>query len=111
MLKIPASLRQKKRYVYFKIYSQNKIPYENLRNAIWNIFLDYLGELGTAKANIRIVRNLWDPNEQKGIIRCSHRHVDEVKICLGLLHQIGDEKTVFQTLRVSGTIRGAMSTK
>lgn len=106
MLKIPSSLRQKKRYVYFKLYSEKKIPYENMRNSLWNVFLDVLGELGTAKANIRIMKNLWNPDKQTGVIRCSHRHVDEVKLCLGLLHQIGDEKVVFQSLKVSGTIKG-----
>lgn len=107
MLKIQPSLRKKKRYLYFKVHSTGKIPYENLRNAIWNGLIDFLGELGTARANVRVLKNLWKPAEQTGIIRCSNRYVNEVKVALSLIHQIGDNSVVFQVTRVSGSIEGA----
>jgi len=31
--------------------------------------------------------------------------VDLVKVGLALIHQIGDQRVIFQTLRVSGTIK------
>ena len=58
-----------------------------------------------AKANIRILKNLWDLRKQKGFVQCLPKFVDSVKVSLSLIHQIGDSRVAFQTLRVSGTIK------
>jgi RNase P/RNase MRP subunit POP5 len=37
--------------------------------------------------------------------------VDKIKVSLALIHQIGDSRVVFQTLRVSGTIKSGSTAK
>jgi RNase P/RNase MRP subunit POP5 len=106
-LKQLPTLRKKKRYVVFKIYAENRLSYQNVRDAVYNAISGWLGEAGMAKADVHIVKNLWDYEEQTGFIRCSHRFVDDVKASLAAIRQVGDEKTIFQTLRVSGTIKTA----
>ncbi|HDD72496.1 MAG TPA: hypothetical protein ENG00_00225 [Candidatus Aenigmarchaeota archaeon] len=52
-----------------------------------------------------IYRNLYNRKEQTGFIQCSSKFADHVKIAINLIHQIGDQRVIFQSLRVSGTIK------
>ncbi len=105
MAKVLPSLREKKRYIIFKVHSNEKLDYASMHNAAWNSLINWLGERDLSKANVRIIKNLWDSNKQIGFIQCSPKFVDSVKVSLGLVHQIGDQRVIFQTLRVSGTIK------
>ncbi len=98
-------MREKKRYIVFRVHSEEQLDFSNTKNAIWNSLEKWLGEKELAKANIHVVKNLWNSKEQKGFLRCCHKYVDGVKVGLGLIHQIGDSRVIFQTLRVTGTIK------
>jgi len=98
-------MKEKKRYIIFRVHSDEPVNFPNMKNAVWNSLENWLGERELAKANIHIVKNLWDGRKQKGFLKCSHKFVDEVKVGLGLIHQIGDSRVIFQSLRVTGTIK------
>ena len=100
-----SSSRESKRYVIFRIHSEEHLSYDSVKDAVWNSVLNWLGEEDLAKANVRVLKNLWNSGEQKGFIQCSPKFVDSIKVSLSLIHQIGDSKVAFQTLRVSGTIK------
>ncbi len=108
-------MRSGKRYVIFRVHSESpefKPDFLNIRGAIWNSLGSWLGEAGLASANVRIINNLWNPARQTGFLSCSPKYVDQVKVALALVHQIGDERVIIQVLRVSGTIRsGTAKTK
>ena len=107
--KIP-SMRNKKRYVVFRVHAkEGKIPYDNVKDAVMNSILNWIGERGAAQAHVWIIKNLWNQKEQTGYIQCSHKTVDEVKTSLALIHQIGDQRVAFQTVRVTGTIKSSKS--
>ncbi len=97
------ALREKKRYIFFRVHSERGIEYEEIRNAVMNSLLNWMGGEGFAKAKPWLIKNLWKRNS--GVLRCSHRYVDDVKVSLALIRQIGDSKVIFETLRVSGTIK------
>lgn len=97
------SQRERKRYVFFSIHSAARLEFGDVRNAVTNSMINWMGEKGFAKAKPWIIRNMWKGNE--GVVQCSHRHADDVKFALALIRQIGDAKVVFRTLRVSGTIK------
>ena len=99
------SMREKKRYVVFRVISEQGMDYGVVRDALWNSMTHWIGEAGLARANIRIVRNLWNQKEQKGFVQVSPKYVDAVKVAMGLIHQIGDQRVIFQSIRVSGTIK------
>lgn len=109
MAKILPSLRESKRYVVFKVHSQERLNYAVMQNAAWNSLLNWMGEKDLSKANVRIIKNLWDPGTQTGFVQCSPKFVDAVKVSLSLVRQIGDQRVTFQTLRVSGTIKSGKS--
>jgi len=102
------SMREKKRYIIFKIHSENKLNFTDIKNAIINSVLSWLGEEQTAKSSLQIIKNLWDEKNQIGFLRCSPKYVDKIKFSLALIHQIGDAKVIFQVIRVSGTIKKAL---
>lgn len=104
-LKGRPSLKEKKRYVFFKVHSKGGLDYRMVKDAIMNSLLNWLGDKDLALAKPWVIRNLWDQKRQEGVLRCSHKYVDDVKVSLGLVHQIGDSKVILQTFRVSGTIK------
>jgi len=108
-LKTLPSMREKKRYILFTVHSDGPVEYHNLKSAIMDSLLEFLGERGFSQANIRLIKNLCKP--PKGVIQTNPKHVDSVKTSLALIHQIGEEKVAFQTLRVSGTIKALFSKK
>jgi ribonuclease P/MRP protein subunit POP5 len=109
MAKLLPSLKEKKRYVVFRVHSKERLDYASVHNAAWNSLLNWMGERDLSRANVRMIKNLWDSRKQTGFIRCSPKFVDAVKVSLSLVHQIGDQRVTFQTLRVSGTIKSGKS--
>ncbi len=102
--RLPSS-RGSRRYIVFRVASERPVGYEAVRDALWNSMEHWIGEAGLARAGVRILRNLWNSREQKGFIQVSPKYVDAVKVSMGLIHQLGDQKVIFQSLRVSGTIK------
>lgn len=105
MAKLLPSLRESKRYIIFRVHSQERLDYATMHNAAWNSLLNWMGERELSKANVRIIKNLWNPGKQSGFIQCSPKFVDAVKVSLSLVRQIGDARVIFQSIRVSGTIK------
>lgn len=101
------TLREKKRYIFFQVHSKGPVPYYQMKQAIFDSLLDFLGERDLAKASVRLIKNLYSSG--KGVVQTNPKAVDSVKLALALIHQIGEERVLFQTLRVSGTIKSGKS--
>mgnify|MGYP001570940598 FL=1 len=102
------SLREKKRYLVFEVISKEKINDANkVSNAVWHCSLQFLGQLGAAKAGIMVLSNKWDQKLQRGIIKVSHKHVDAVKAALAFADKIDNNDVIFRSLGVSGILRKA----
>ena len=104
-LKGMPSTREKKRYVIFRVISEEKVDYRSVRDALWNSMTHWMGEADLGKAGVRIIKNLWNSREQSGFVQVSPKYVDAVKVSMGLIHQVGDQRVIFQSVRVSGTIK------
>jgi RNase P/RNase MRP subunit POP5 len=104
-LKGRPTLRENKRYIFFKVHASEPLDYRMVKDGIMNSLLNWLGDKDLALAKPWVIKNLWDQKGQNGVIRCSHTYVDDVKVSLGLVHQIGDSRVIIQTFRVSGTIK------
>lgn len=102
---LPSSKRENKRYVIFETISDRDISIDDLSNAIWFSALNYLGELNTGKAGIWVGKDLFVG--KKGMIKCNHTSVNEVKAALSLISRIGENPVIFRILGVSGTIDSA----
>ncbi len=100
------TLREKDRYIKFKIISEEPIGYSDLESAVWNTFLDFFGEEGTSRFSLWLIKNLWDEAYQTGVIRCNNKSVPQVIAGLGLVSRLGESRVQFKVLKVSGTIKG-----
>jgi len=106
---LPPTLREKKRYISFKVISEEPVEYSDLESAVWNVMLDFLGEIGVSKTSFWLMKEKWNKNKQMGIIRCNHKSVQDVLATLGLIERLGDNRIIFKISKVSGTIKGAMN--
>jgi len=100
------SLREKERYISFKVISEEPITYSDLESAIWSQLLEFHGELGVSQMSVRIIKNLYNSGEQSGVIKCNNKSVPKVIAGLGLITRLGESRVVIKVLKVSGTIRG-----
>jgi len=103
---LPPTLRVRRRYIKFKILSDDSIAYSDLEHAIWDAMFDFFGEDGVAKMDMWLIKNLYDEGQQTGVIRCNNKSVQDVIAGLGLLTRLGDVRIVVKILRISGTIKG-----
>ena len=102
------SLREKKRYLAFKIYSKGKIKsFSGVSDAINASVHGFIGSLGASKAGIQIVHNKFDLGAQAGIIRVNNRFLDHLKASLTMIDRIEDQDVIFRSLGVSGMINKA----
>jgi RNase P/RNase MRP subunit POP5 len=108
-LKRLPSMREKRHYITFRLHSGNPVMYGEMKGAVMNSILNWMGEEGFSSARCRVIRNLWDHRRQIGWIECSPRAVNDIKMSLALVHQIGDERVIIQVIRVSGTIKSGKS--
>lgn len=104
---LPSSLRKKKRYIAFKIVSEEKIGFGDLINALWSSILDLFGEVNTGEINFWLIKDSWNKEKQRGLIKCNHNHVKNVRLAVALIDRIGDSKVSIRSLGVSGTMKSA----
>ena len=99
---IPATARERKRYLLVTIEPADAIDRRELENAILNSCLQFLGELGVAKAGIIVMSDTYDG--KKVIVKTGHKFIDETKSAISLIKTIGNKKVRLSTIRVSGAI-------
>ena len=79
------TLREKARYIKFKVISEELIAYSDLESAIWQTALNFFGESGISKISLWLVKNLYDDINQVGVIKCNNKSVEKIIITLGLI--------------------------
>jgi ribonuclease P/MRP protein subunit POP5 len=100
------TLRERERYISFKVISEEPIVYSDLEAGMWQTLLDFYGELGVSQMSVWLVKNLYDSDKQVGVIRCNNKSVSKVIAGLGLITRLGESRVIFKILKVSGTIKG-----
>jgi len=104
------SLKEKKRYLAFKVNSEKKLGefklvYTSLRQNI----LGFMGEFLAGKAGVWFLPELWDAKKQIGIVQVNSDHVDHLRTAIALTPEINKQEVLVQTIGVSGTIKKAKS--
>ena len=95
-------MRPKRRYIAFGV-SGAKFSKGEITQAITNS-LRSSQDLGDASA-IRMI--FLEAGSGRGLLRCEHKQVAQVKAAILKLKRIGDRNVAFSILGVSGTIRAA----
>lgn len=104
MKPILPTLKERKRYILFKIYCKKELDKEKVAEQVLKACLQFLGELGVADGGIHFLPETWNKKNQTGIIRCGHKWADKTRAALSLVKEIDGEKAKIECLRVSGVI-------
>ncbi len=104
---LPSSCREKKRYLIFRVISDQKIEFEELIKAIFSNTINLFGSLRFGKTNFRFLQELYDTKQQIFVLKCLPKDVELVRLSLALIHEIHGKKVCIMSLGVTGTIKSA----
>ena len=100
---IPPTLRGKKRYIKFRVFTQKNLRENDVKYSLFGVFSRLFGASGVAEQKLWLIK--WFPEKNEGIVRCSHLEEENVKAGLLFLSEIADEKAVPMVVSVSGSIK------
>ena len=101
---ISPTLKERKRYILFKIHSDEEINKEIVAKQCTEACLRFLGEFGCADAGVQMLPETWNKKTKTGIIKTGHKWVDQTKSALILIKEINGKKAVVSTISTSGSI-------
>jgi RNase P/RNase MRP subunit POP5 len=102
---IPASQREKKRYLLFEIVSE-KISEKDFYFGFWIELLSFFGSKGLAEINPRLV--LY--KENKVILKCKRGKEIELIAGLAFIKKIRNKKVIIVPMLTSGSIKKIKTT-
>lgn len=101
---IPATARERKRYLLVKIETASAVSPRDIENAIINACLQFMGELGVGKSGTFVMSDTFNPKANTVIVRTDNKNVDIVKSAISLIKTISDKKARLSVTKVSGAI-------
>ncbi len=104
---IPSSLREKKRYVAFEVLSKDKMNIDSIKKAIEDSFKEYVGLLGMSKGNLYVLKDKWNAERQRGIVRVNNKMLEHLKASFALIKEIEGKKVAIHAVGVSGILKKA----
>ena len=93
-------MRPKRRYIAFEVVG--KASKGEVARAIDN---SLHSATNFDRAALKLI--LYETRSRRGLLRCGHIQVGEVKAAMSSVKRIGSKKTAFTILGVSGTIKAA----
>lgn len=108
-MKLLPSLKPKKRYLVFELLSSahQKFSLSEVEAAVNQAFLDFLGQLGTAKAAPLFLKEKFHQNKQRFVLKVNHNQTDQAKAALSLIKKIKNTSVIISSLTTSGTLKKA----
>lgn len=99
------SLREKKRYLLFEVVSDKKFDQKDINDEISKAKSRFFGTYLSSKAGIQILKNKFEDESQRGILRVNVKYVDHLKTALGLITQVNNNDATIRTVKVSGILK------
>ncbi len=103
MKRLPPTLREKRRYIAFRVDSEDPISKEEIGRVIWVQALSILGEVQASALGLRALD--YEENVQEGFLVCNNEGLWKVKAVLALIGEINGKKVHVCVKGVSGTIK------
>lgn len=100
------TLREKKRYVVFEVFSEdNNNDVNKINNTITDSFLDLYGNIGMAGAGLMFLNERYNSKLNRGVIKVGHYYVNNLKSALAMIREIDQNKVIIRSIGVSGVLR------
>lgn len=106
-MKLMPSLKQRKRYVVFEIVSDKKFSALEVEAEISRAMKDFFGQLGMGKASPLFLKEKFNLDRQRFVVKINHKHVDELKAALTLSKSIKNTSVIIKSIITSGTLKKA----
>ena len=104
MKPIKPSAKERKRYMLIKLKSDVKVEKNDVQKFVIQAGLKFLGKLGMARSGLQFLPKTWNKTNMTGIIKTSHKFVNETKAALALIKEINGKKIAVNTVRTSGSV-------
>ena len=103
---LPPTLREKKRYVGLKMYSEENLKKEEIFSILWNSIINIYGEIESSKINLWIVDTQKVDNKKRNqyniIVKCQRGYEKELITAFNTIYK---NRIVIHTIGTSGTIK------
>jgi len=97
------TLKEKKRYLAFDVISEREQSFPDVSKAIWSAVCSFVGMRGAAAMGLHLFAEKY--NNQQGILKVAHTHVDAINASLALVTTIHNEPVIIRSLGASGVLR------
>lgn len=99
------TLRERNRYLVFRVESNGKFERKPVVDAIWSSLLRLHGEVGASKTSLWVMD--WDKAKGKGILKVNHKSVEVVASSIVTVKEIGKSRAVVTVEKTAGSLRKA----
>lgn len=103
------TLRSKKRYIVFEIVADKKFTFTDIKIAVESSWQQFWGDFGKAKASPMLLKEKFNQDTQRFIIKVNNKHVDELKAAMVLNKKIKNTTVILKSIITSGTLKKASS--
>jgi ribonuclease P/MRP protein subunit POP5 len=102
------TLREKKRYIAFEVISERRLSDPSaVSDAVHQAVQRYLGQKGSSEAGITVIKDRYDAQKQRGIVRVSHTMTGQVIASLTFVTRIADTPVIIRSIGTSGILKKA----
>lgn len=109
MKPLPPAIREDKRYLKFKVHSEESVEFGEVVDSIWDNCLEYLGTKDTGKANHWTIKNQFDEESQEGVIKVEKSFVEDLRAALLFTDSFNGKEGFIEVKRVSGSLKKLQS--
>ena len=99
------SLKERKRYIVFEVYSEMKFNEQEVSKVIKDNLQKYTGEKGLALAGMQLTN--WNDKLQRGIVRVNHDQADNTKASFIFIESINNAVCSVHSIGMSGILNKA----
>ena len=108
LLYLPPSLRERRRYLLFEVLSERALDKWELLKEILDSLYALYGDFGASASKVWLIEyhTLDGTSGGRGILRCAHQQVEEVRAALACIHAVNNVRVGIRVIRTSGTLKG-----
>jgi len=100
------TLRQKKRYILFKINGENKFNFKEISEGLIEEIILYIGIIDFGKHGVWLLKDQFNENKQIGVLKVSTKLKDKLIGVLNIINKINNKQICIEIINVSGTLKG-----
>ncbi len=106
---LPPTMREKQRYIVIRIISDAPVPYTDFTKALQKLCTQLFGEVTTATMKLWVIKNLYDAENGKAVVKVQHGYVEMLRFCISMVRHIEKQPVVLAVEGVTGTVKSAQN--